>query len=102
MHLHHYLPIAGLPDQRRMYDTIRRDYYKPNMAKDVYTTVTQFAGCVTNGNQDRHRRPLQLLPVSGLLYFVAIGIVGFLPKTAQASKYAFVLTDWYIKLTQAA
>lgn len=40
------------------------------MANDVRATVVQCASCVQNGNRYRHKRPLQLFPVSGSLDFV--------------------------------
>lgn len=56
LYVSHYPSIAGLPGQRRMYDSLRQAYYWIHMATDVYTTTAQCTSCARNGNQYRHRR----------------------------------------------
>lgn len=41
---HHHL-LAGDSEQRRMYETTLRDYYWPNMAFNVYHTVSNCNRC---------------------------------------------------------
>lgn len=38
--LYHPIPLSSLPEQRRMYDTMRKDCYCPCMAIDKYGTVS--------------------------------------------------------------
>lgn len=101
LYLAHYPPIAGHPGTRRMYDTLRRNFYWPHMANDVYTTVAQCASCVKNGSRHRDIRRLQLFLASGPLDFVAMDILGIIPKTKQGLHYNVVLTDRCSILTRA-
>lgn len=56
---------VGHLDSRRMYDTVRRAYYKPHVASDLY----RWEGKSVNGQRNRqvfkHQHHLQLLSVSG-------------------------------------
>lgn len=71
------------------------------MANDIFTTVAQCESCAQNGNQYRHKRPLQLFSASGPLNFVAMDILGLPPKTTQVNRYVLVLTNRYSKLMKA-
>lgn len=44
--------------------------------------------------------PLQLLSASGQLYYVAMAILGELPKTLDGNHFALVITDRFTKLAK--
>lgn len=94
-------PIAGQPGQRNIYDALRRSYYWPHMANDIYTTVSKCENCVPNGNRDLHRNKLNLYPAASPLKFFATNILGPLPMTTQRNKYVLEVTDRYSKATRA-
>lgn len=104
MHLHHYLLFARRPGRRWLYHTILRDYYLPNMANGVFTTVAHVAKCAScdlNFIQYFHKRPLQLFHVSSPLDFVTLDILCCLLWTTRDIQYVLLLTNWYSELTQA-
>lgn len=98
--LSHYHLLAGHSGQRRMYDTMRRDYYWPHMANDVAEIINQCQSCARNRGHVKLQRQLQLFPASGPLEFVALDILGPLPKTKKENLYVVVMTDRYSKLTR--
>lgn len=78
-----------------------RKLFWPHMANDGYDTGDQCRSCARNGNRYRHKRSLQLFPLSGSLDFVAIDILRQLSKTTSKNRYVVVITDRYSKLTRA-
>ena len=102
LQLMHAIPLAGHPGARRMYDTMRCEFYWPHMANDVYETVQRCESCAaTRGTQYTKQKHLRLFPANGPLEFVAMDILGPLPKTKQGNQFVVVLTDRYSKLTRA-
>lgn len=81
-----------------MYETIRRNDYWPNMASDVYITVSDCHSCAGRGTTPEHRHNLQLFPVTGPLEFVAINISGALLKVTKGNQHVVIITDRYSKL----
>ena len=45
LRLMHHVPIAGHPGQTRMYANMRRSFYWPHMAVDIFETVKNCASC---------------------------------------------------------
>ena len=45
----------------------------------------------------KHQKDLKLLPASGLLEFVAMDLLGPLPKTAHGNRHVLVMTYQSIK-----
>lgn len=97
----HHPSIDSHIEQRMIYDILRRNYYWPCMAKDMYTMIAQCATCVQNRIQQRHKQRLQLFPESGLHDFLAMNILGLLSETQQEIQYVAIVTDSYSKLTRA-
>ena len=98
----HYPRLAGHPGSRRMYDTLRRDFYWPNMANDVATLVRNCTSCAkVRGAKHSHQHFLKLFPAAGPLEYVAMDILGPLPKSAKGNQYILVITDRYTKLARA-
>lgn len=71
------------------------------MANDVNTTVTRRSSCTRNHRTDKRQRKLRIFPPPGLIEFVAIDLLHFLPKTRWGNKYIVVIKDPYFKLTKA-
>lgn len=50
----HHSPFPIHPGQLRMYDTMRRDYYWPNIVQDEYHTVSDSHSCAKHGTRQMH------------------------------------------------
>lgn len=87
--------MAGHPGQRRLYDSIRREFYWPHMDNNDYTTVSNCTAGAQNWVETKLRRRLQLFPASSPVASVAINILRQLPSTADGNQYVTVLTDMY-------
>ncbi|MEM7496351.1 MAG: integrase, partial [Myxococcota bacterium] len=86
---------------RRMYDTLRRDFYLPFMASYIAHTVRECISCAKmQGTYYAHQKYLQLFPANGPLEFIAIDILGPLPRSKRGNKHVLVITDRYSKLTR--
>lgn len=71
------------------------------MANYVFTTVVQRASCAWNGNQYHRRRLLQQFSATDPLDFVAVYILGPLPKSSQDNQHELLMTHEYSELTGA-
>ena len=99
--LAHYPRLVGHPGGTRMYQTLRRTFYWPSMALDVFNTVRQCSACAKERlSLRKHSKFLKLFPAQRPLEFVAIDILGPLPRTKNGYKYLAVITDRYSKFTQ--
>ena len=84
-----------------MYYTLRKDYYWPHMAYDAYNVATKCRSCVRNrGTLHKHQKFLKLFPASGPLEFVAMDILGPLPKSHRGNRFILVITDRFTKLVR--
>lgn len=93
--------MARHPEERCMFDTSRQTYDWPHMASNVYITIAKCECCVRNGSQYRHKRPLQFFPAPEPFDFIAMDILGLLPKTNQGDQFVCVMTDRYLKVARA-
>ena len=94
LYLSHYSRLAGHPGSTRLYYTLRRKYYWPHMVNYVYATVRGCLSCTrTRGTTFKHHKPLKLFLAAGPMEFLAMGILGFLPKTVHGNVYVLVITD---------
>ncbi|CDF39905.1 unnamed protein product [Chondrus crispus] len=102
LYLAHHPRLAGHPGGTRMYYTLRREYYWPHMANDAFSTVRNCASCAApRGTLVRHQKDLKLFPAAGPLDFVAMDLLGPLPKTAHGNRHVLVMTDRFTKLTRS-
>lgn len=85
LYLAHYSILAGHPGECRMYDSLFREYYRPNMAADVRNMVPSCSYCHRVGTKFRHQCKLELFPWCRPLEFVAIDILGPLLRTRTGS-----------------
>lgn len=80
---------------------MQREFFWPHIANDVYKTISTCSTCAWNSALPKLIKELQLLPTNGPLKFVAIDILGPLPRTRNENQYVIVMTDKYSKLTRA-
>jgi len=103
LHMLHNNVLSGHPGQTRMYYAVRRTYYWPQMAADIYATVRNCTTCARNRVKLRKRtNPLKLFPASEPLKDLCIDILGPLTKTKSGNRFLVVTTDRFTKLTQVA
>jgi transposase InsO family protein len=89
------------PGAHRMFRTMRRSFYWPHMAEDVYETVRQCEACARNRiSERRHTNFLKLFPAKGPLESVAMDILGPLPRTKDGNRFLLVIADRYTKVTR--
>lgn len=77
----HYSLLVSHLDERRMYDTLRREFYWCPMVSDVYTVASNCIDCPETANKCNHQRKLEVFPPAGPPNLVAIEIFGPLLKT---------------------
>lgn len=101
LYLAHYLPIAGHPVQRGMYDTHRRDFFWPHMANNVQEAIAYCSTCAKEWN----RIPWQetSTAVSGVrsVQICRNGHSRTASEDTTVNQYIFVITDRYSKHTRA-
>lgn len=84
-----------------MHDAMGRLYYLPHVASDVYSYVEKCADCWRHLRHRTHRKIPQWLPPEGSLEFIAANSHGRLPNTKTGSRFVFVFTNCFAKLTSA-
>jgi Integrase zinc binding domain len=103
LYLEHQPKSIGHPLVTNMFATMRQRYLRRNMYKDVEETVRQCTPCTNNHVQERKRVSLiKLFPANEPLEFVAIYILGPLPKTFHGNRFLLVISDRFYKLTRTA
>ena len=101
LHLMHYVPTAGHPGQTKMYANMRRQFYWPHMAADIFTTVRDCVSCARERVKQRTRRgPLHPFPPEGPLEDISVDLVGPFPTTKKGYTTILVICDRFTKLTQ--
>jgi Integrase zinc binding domain len=103
LRLGHYPPGAGHPGGRKLYYTLRQQYYWPSMTLDCFETVKNCLTCAKERiSLIKRRKYIVLFPAEGSLEYVAIDILGPLPKTregvAQPARVDFALSARVILL----
>lgn len=100
LYLSDYTVLVGEPGARRMYEIMRLEMYWPHMENYVYATLKDCLSCAsTIGTVYNHRKNLRLLLASGRLDFVAMNVLGPLPKTECGSQFVVAMTDRLLKLS---
>jgi len=94
--------LAGQPDSRRMYDTLRRYFYWPAMVVDVYKHVEQCPACAKNRlSERRHTSKMKLFPALEPFSGLAMDLRGPCTTSRGGQKHLLVICDWFTKLTRA-
>jgi hypothetical protein len=100
LHLAHHSATAGHPGGKRMYQTLL-SYYWPLMSRDVAEIPKRCTECIRElVSSQSDRAPMQLFPAPGPLEFVAIDILGPLPKVRAGMHYVLVIMDRFSKLVR--
>jgi Integrase zinc binding domain len=101
LYLEHHPPAAGNPEAHRMFQTIRKTFFWPRIAEDVYETVRQCDLCARNRiSEKRKTNSLKLFPANWPLESVAMDILGPLPRTKHGNRLLLVISDRYSKVTK--
>jgi hypothetical protein len=101
LHLEHFPKAVGHPGVTKMFRSMRRRYFWRHLFQDVENTVKQCAQCARNNVQERqHANYMKLFPANEPLEYVAIDLLGPLPKTAHGNRYLLVISDRFSKLTR--
>ena len=99
--LAHQPQVAGHPGGRKMYQTLRRQYYWPGLALDCYQTVRSCAHCARERIRlQQNASQLQLFPAVAPLEDIAMDILGELWTTKRGNKYLLVINDRCTKLVR--
>jgi Integrase zinc binding domain len=94
-------PAAGHPGAHRMFQTIRKTFFWPRIAEDIYETVRQCDLCPRNRiSEEMKTNPLKLFPANGPLESVSVHILGSLPRTKHGNRFLLVISDRYSKVTK--
>jgi hypothetical protein len=103
MSLAHYPRSSGHPGGTRLFASLRREFFWPQMAADCKAFVSRCPSCARKElkGKRRHTALLKLFPPSAPLEFVAIDILGPLPKTKSGNRYLLIISDRFSKLTRA-
>ena len=84
-----------------MYRTLRRRYYWPSLAADVFGWVAACATCAKNRLMEvRSSSAMRLFPATEPFEAVAIDVLGPLPRTPEGYEYLLVMCDRFSKLTR--
>jgi len=85
----------------RMYNAMRRRYYWPSLATDIYNTITRCTTCTQNRLLlRRHTSPLTLLPATEPLTDLSVDIFGPIRATKAGNRFISVITERLSKLTK--
>jgi len=97
----HSSPLGGHPGETKMYRTLRRRYYWPSLAADVFGWVAARATCARNRLMEvRSSSAMTLFPATEPFEAVAIDLLGPLPRTPEGYVYLLVMCDRFSKLTR--
>lgn len=80
---------------------MRRDYYWPNMASDMYRVVSTCHSCDKSDTKLKHKSRVQFLLETRPLEVFAMGTFGFLLKTTKGNQPVVIISNRYSKLTRA-
>lgn len=101
LRLSHHSKLGGHPGGRKLYPTLRRDFYWPEMSLDCYALLRECVPCARNQVRLRkHAKQLQLFLAQAPLEYVAIDILGEFIATPRRKRYLLVITDRFSKLVR--
>ena len=97
----HSAPTSAHPGRSKMYQTMRRHFYWPSMTVDIHQWVDRCDACARNRiKEQKHVYKMKLFPPSKPLEYVAMDILGPLPRTKTGKRFMLVVTDRFTKLTK--
>lgn len=101
--LHHFTKVAGHPGSTRMTANIARTWYWPQLAKDCLAMVRRCPSCSALRLKRGPKRtyPLTIFPPDRPLEFIAIDVLGPLPRTSRGNQYVLCICDRFSKMSIA-
>jgi Integrase core domain/Integrase zinc binding domain len=100
LHLEHHQKSIGHPGVTKMFATMRKRYFGEICTRTL-KRVRQCTPCAKNRVQERKRvSMMKMFPANEPPEFVAIDILGPLPKTVHGNRFLLVILDRFSKLTR--
>ena len=97
----HCAPTSGHPGRAKLYQTMRRVFYWPSMTVDIHHLVENCAPCAKNRmKEQKNVYPMRLFTATKPLEYIAMDILGPLPRTRHGMRFILVITDRFTKLTK--
>ena len=94
LQLAHHARLAGHPGETRVFYHVRRTFYWPHMAADIFATVRNCTTCAKNRLKLRKRtNPLKLFPATKPLASLCIDILGPLTKSKEGNVFLLLIMD---------
>jgi Integrase zinc binding domain/RNase H-like domain found in reverse transcriptase len=102
--LDHFPRVASHPGGRRLYRIVAQHWWWPALARYAALLVKRCVSCQASRAKRAATRtvPLCLFPLSGLMEFVSMDLLGPLPKTPRGNLHILVMTDRFSKLVVAS
>ena len=102
LHLAHYTPLAGHSEVIQQFYSMRSQWYCPSIIVDIRSVSQQCHPCARERIRIRsHQAPLKLFRPTKPLKFIAIDILGSLPRATSGYRFILAITDRFSKLTRA-
>lgn len=101
LYFSHFLRLAGVPGSTIMYYTLRRSYYGPIYR--IMSTKRRMSVILIYGREAPSEGAgsyMKLSPVGGPLEFIAVHLLGLLPKTERVNQNVVVITDMFSKMNE--
>jgi transposase InsO family protein len=101
--LHHFSKAVGHPGGTRMAENVARMWYWPKLAKDCHAMVRRCPSCAALRLKRGPKRtyPLTVFPPDRPLEFIAVDVLGPLPKTSRGNQYVLCICDRFSKMSIA-
>lgn len=84
-----------------MYETMRKHFYWPDIANDIYITVNGCLSCTRNHRTNKKQKKTTCFPPAGPFDLVTVDVLGSSPKTDGENRYIVEIKDRYSKFTKA-
>lgn len=101
LHLSHFSEVGAHPGERKLYLTLRRDFYWPTTAFDCYAVRCSCMDSIKNDVKLRkHSKKVPLILTWARLEFIAVDILKERIRTPQGHGYLLLITDQFSKLVR--
>ncbi len=95
----HNPAMSGHSGSKRMYLTMRQEYYWPSMVIDLYKSVSRCVSCKKDRiDMKKRTNLLKLFPAQAPLESVALHLLGPLPKSKSEYRFVLVMVNRFTKL----
>ena len=102
MEMHHCIPSAGPPDDKRTMERIKNGLHWPGMKISATEFCRLCNSCAARKPSPKlNKAPMGHISSGAPMEKVCLDILGPLPLTRQKNKYILVITDIFTKWTEA-